>query len=83
MRTPPENLRRIALGLLLAALAAPLDAVPRRVEVEGVRRELERNIRSVLSLEQEEEDHLTEERIRRLHSGAAAEIAETGILRRT
>jgi translocation and assembly module TamA len=76
MRARKVTPRRIALGLLLAALAAPLDAVPLRVEVEGVRRELERNIRSVLSLEQEDEDGLTEERIRRLHAGAAAEIGQ-------
>jgi translocation and assembly module TamA len=47
-----------------------------RVEVEGVERDLERNIRSVLSLEREDEDELNESRIRRLHARAAEEIGE-------
>jgi translocation and assembly module TamA len=46
------------------------------VEVDGVKRDLERNIRSVLSLEKLDKDELTEERIRRLHADATAEIEE-------
>ncbi|HSK75984.1 MAG TPA: POTRA domain-containing protein, partial [Thermoanaerobaculia bacterium] len=65
--------RLLILGLCLSA-AAPLAAVPVKVEVEGVRRDLERNIRSVLSLEQEDEDELTPERVRRLHARAPEEI---------
>lgn len=65
--------RWLALGLLLAL---PLRAVPVRVEVEGVGRDLERNIRSVLSLETEDEDELTEEEVRRLHADAAEEIEQ-------
>jgi translocation and assembly module TamA len=71
-------MRTTAIAVLLMALssAAPLAGVPLRVEVEGVKRDLERNIRSVLSLEQEDEDELNEERIRRLHAKAAEEIGE-------
>jgi translocation and assembly module TamA len=76
MPTIATAVRPLALVLLLPSLAAPLAAVPLRVEVEGVRRELERNIRSVLSLEQEDEDELNEERIRRLHARAPEEIGE-------
>lgn len=66
-------LRWLALGLLLVP---PLGAVPVRVEVEGVGRDLERNIRSVLSLETEDEDELTEEEVRRLHADAPEEIEQ-------
>jgi translocation and assembly module TamA len=71
-------MKRTVLSVLLLALgpAVPLAAVPLRVEVEGVKRDLERNIRSVLSLEQEDEDELNEERIRRLHARAPEEIGE-------
>ncbi|HEV8580312.1 MAG TPA: autotransporter assembly complex family protein [Thermoanaerobaculia bacterium] len=68
--------RWIALGLCLACLPAPLHALRLKVEVEGVRRDLERNIRSVLSLEKLDKDELSEERIRRLHADATAEIEE-------
>lgn len=70
-------MRTTVLSLLLLLVLfspGPLAAVPLRVEVEGVERELERNIRSVLSLQQEDEDELTEERIRRLHARAPEEI---------
>lgn len=63
----------LALGLVLAL---PLKAVPVRIEVEGVGRDLERNIRSVLSLANEDEDELDEARIRRLHADAPEEIEE-------
>ncbi|HSF39012.1 MAG TPA: autotransporter assembly complex family protein, partial [Thermoanaerobaculia bacterium] len=43
---------------------------------EGVGRDLERNIRSVLSLEKEDKDDLTPERVRRLHDRAPEEIGE-------
>jgi translocation and assembly module TamA len=73
MTTP----RWIALCLVfLTVLSAPVHAARLRVDVEGVRRELERNIRSVLSLEKLEKDERTEERIRRLHADAPAEIEE-------
>lgn len=65
--------RLLILGLCLS-VAAPLSAVPVKVEVEGVGRDLERNIRSVLSLAQEDEDDLTPERVRRLHDRAPEEI---------
>lgn len=69
---------RLILGWLVPGLclALPLYAVPLRVEVEGVRRDLERNIRSVLSLETEDEDELTEEEVRRLHADAPEEIEQ-------
>jgi translocation and assembly module TamA len=66
----------LALGLGLALFPLPLHAIRLKVEVEGVRRELERNIRSVLSLEKLDKDELSEERIRRLHADATEEIAE-------
>lgn len=65
---------RLLIPGLCLFLAAPLAAVPVKVEVEGVGRDLERNIRSVLSLEQEDEDDLTPERVRRLHARAPEEI---------
>ena len=73
---PTNTQRWIALSLGLALFPVPLHALRLKVEVEGVRRELERNIRSVLSLEKLEKDELTEERIRRLHADAPAEIGE-------
>ena len=73
MRNARLILRWLVPGL---CFAFPLHAVPLRVEVEGVGRDLERNIRSVLSLEREDEDELNEERIRRLHADAPAEIEE-------
>ncbi len=66
----------LALGLCLAFLASPLGAARLKVEVDGVKRDLERNIRSVLSLEKLDRDEMTEERIRRLHAGAQGEIEE-------
>jgi translocation and assembly module TamA len=71
-----QRRRGIVLGLGLAFLAIPLHALGLKVEVEGVRRELERNIRSVLSLEELKKDELTEDRIRALHADAPAEIEE-------
>ncbi|HKI05623.1 MAG TPA: autotransporter assembly complex family protein [Thermoanaerobaculia bacterium] len=68
--------RWIALGLCFAFLPAPVHALRLKVEVEGVRRELERNIRSVLSLEKLEQKELSEESIRRLHADAPGEIEE-------
>lgn len=73
MRNARLILRWLIPGL---CLAVPLHAVPLKVEVEGVGRDLERNIRSVLSLEREDKDDLNEERIRRLHADAPAEIEE-------
>lgn len=67
--------RLLILGLCLSA-AAPLAAVPVKVEVEGVGRDLERNIRSVLSLAKEDKDDLTPDRVRRLHDRAPEEIGE-------
>lgn len=66
--------RLLILGLCLSA--APLSAVPVKVEVEGVGRDLERNIRSVLSLEKEDKDDMTPDRVRRLHDRAPEEIGE-------
>ncbi len=66
-----------ALGLLLGSLPAPLHAAPRlKIEIDGVKRDLERNIRSNLSLEKLDKDERTEERIRRLHADAPDEIEE-------
>ncbi|HEV2843986.1 MAG TPA: POTRA domain-containing protein, partial [Thermoanaerobaculia bacterium] len=75
MRNARLILRWLVPGLCFAA-PLHLHAVPLRVEVEGVGRDLERNIRSVLSLEREDKDELNEERIRRLHADAPAEIEE-------
>ena len=72
MRKP---LYLLTLGLL--ALPPALSAAARvKVEVEGVPRRLAQNIHSALSLEQADKDDLTEERIRRLHAEAPAEIGE-------
>jgi translocation and assembly module TamA len=70
--------RLLAAGLCLAfgLAGVPLQAVAVKIEVEGVRRELEQNIRSVLSLAKADEDKLTPERIRRLHQKATEEIGE-------
>lgn len=73
---PATVQRWMATGLALAFLAAPLHALRLRVEVEGVRRDLERNIRSVLSLEKLDKKELNEESIRRLHADATGEIEE-------
>ena len=65
------------LTLGLAFLSPALHAAVRvKVEVEGVPRRLAQNIHSALSLEQADKDDLTEERIRRLHAEAPAEIGE-------
>ena len=63
-------------GLLGTLLAAPLSAARVKVEIDGVKRDLERNIRSVLSLEQEPDDKLDPTTIRRLHERAPQEIGE-------
>ncbi|HEX9942925.1 MAG TPA: autotransporter assembly complex family protein [Thermoanaerobaculia bacterium] len=76
MRKTAIPRRWLALGLLLGALPAPLHAARLKVEVDGVKRDLERNIRSALSLEKLDRDELTEERIRRLHADAPEEIEE-------
>ena len=71
-----RNLAILTLGLL-GSLPAPLHAAPRlKVEIDGVKRDLERNIRSNLSLEKLDKDERTEERIRRLHADAPDEIEE-------
>lgn len=67
--------RWLAFALCLVA-PAPLHAARLKVEVDGVKRDLERNIRSVLSLEKLDKDEMTEERIRRLHADAQGEIEE-------
>ncbi len=64
------------LWLLLGLVAGPLRADKVKIEVDGVKRDLERNIRSLLSLGQEDDDKLDEARIRRLHAKAPAEIGE-------
>lgn len=64
------------LWLLLGLVAGPLRADKVKIEVDGVKRDLERNIRSLLSLAQEDDDKLDEARIRRLHAKAPAEIGE-------
>lgn len=65
------------LALGLASFSPALHAAVRvKVEVEGVPRRLAQNIHSALSLEQADKDDLTEERIRRLHADAPAEIGE-------
>jgi len=68
-----RRLATIALGVLLSV---PLHAARLKVEVDGVKRDLERNIRSALSLEKLDRDELTEDRIRRLHADAPDEIEE-------
>ncbi len=71
--------RRLAGLLLLSSLlATPVEAKAKKVEVEidGVRRELERNVRSLLSLANQDDDSLDEARIRRLHAKAPEEIGE-------
>ena len=65
-----------ALGLLLGFAPSPARADKVKIEVDGVRRDLERNIRSLLSLAQEDADRLDEARIRRLHDKAPEEIGE-------
>ncbi len=62
------------LGLLLALIPGPVHAAKVKVEIDGVKRDLERNIRSLLSLAQEDDDKLDEARIRRLHAQAPEEI---------
>ncbi len=62
------------LGLLLALIPGPAHAAKVKVEIDGVKRDLERNIRSLLSLAQEDDDKLDEARIRRLHAQAPEEI---------
>jgi translocation and assembly module TamA len=65
------------LILGLVSLSPALRAAVRvKVEVEGVPRRLAQNIHSALSLEQADKDELTEERVRRLHADAPAEIGE-------
>ncbi len=67
----------LGLALLAPALHAAAKAkVKVKVEVEGVSRKLEQNIHSSLSLEQADKDELDEERIRKLHAAAPAEIDE-------
>ncbi|HEY0511882.1 MAG TPA: autotransporter assembly complex family protein [Thermoanaerobaculia bacterium] len=68
--------RTLVIGVCLAFLAPPLHADKVKVEVDGVRRELKANILSVLSLQRENDGKLSEDRIRRLHAQAPAEIGE-------
>lgn len=70
--------RLAAVALPLGLLCAPAFAVKVKVEVEidGVRRDLERNIRSVLSLAREDAARLDEASIRRRHAQAPDEIRE-------
>jgi translocation and assembly module TamA len=71
----PKPFFLLTLGLV--SLSPALHAAVRvKVEVEGVPRRLAQNIHSALSLEQTDKDDLTEERIRRLHADAPAEIGE-------
>jgi translocation and assembly module TamA len=66
--------RALPLAAALAFLALPLHADKVKVEVDGVRRELKANILSVLTLQQENDGKLTEDRIRRLYAQAPDEI---------
>jgi translocation and assembly module TamA len=66
--------RTLALAAVLALSALPLHADKVKVEVDGVRRELKANILSVLTLQQENDGKLTEERIRKLDAQAPEEI---------
>ncbi len=66
--------RALAVAAALAFLALPLHADKVKVEVDGVRRELKANILSVLTLQQENDGKLTEERIRKLDAQAPEEI---------
>ncbi len=76
--TKHAKARRLAgpLALLLAVAAGPLHAAKVKIEVDGVKRALEKNILSLLSLAQEDDGKLDEARIRRLHAKAPAEIGE-------
>lgn len=64
-------------SLVLLLLLDPAQAAERvRIEVEGLDRDLRRNVTASLSLEEARGDKdLTEERIRRLHAKAEEEIA--------
>lgn len=64
------------LALLVVLIPRPVHAAKVKIEVDGVKRDLERNIRSLLSLAQEDDDKLDEARIRRLHAKAPAEIGQ-------
>ncbi|MEP7011825.1 MAG: autotransporter assembly complex family protein [Acidobacteriota bacterium] len=70
--------RHWACGLILglALFPGPAQAAKVKIEIDGVKRNLERNIRSLLSLAQEDDDKLDEARIRRLHAKAPEEIGE-------
>lgn len=72
----PRPGARSGAVLLLLLLASPVLAREKvRIEVEGLERDLERNVRATLALEEaREDDDLSEERIRRLHAGAEEEI---------
>jgi translocation and assembly module TamA len=69
--------RTLAVGaILLLAFAGPVQAAEKlRIKVEGVDGDLRRNVLATLSLQEARKDkHLTEEKIRRLHSRAAEEV---------
>jgi translocation and assembly module TamA len=66
--------RVLPLAAALAFLALPAHADKVKVEVDGVRRELKANILSVLTLQQENDGKLTEDRIRKLDAQAPEEI---------
>lgn len=69
-----KNLRLcLALALFLPVAAQAKERV--RIEVEGLDRELRRNVVANLSLEEaRDDDDLAEDRIRRLHANAPGEI---------
>lgn len=75
----PRQLRLSLAALLLGALQIGVARADERVriEVDGLDRDLRRNVLATLSLEEarEEDDDLTEDRIRRLHANAPEEIA--------
>ncbi len=70
--------RSCATGLALLLFAGAARADERlRIEIEGIERDLERNVLATLTLEEvRQEGDLTEERIRRLHARSEEEIAE-------
>lgn len=78
VRHPGRLLPALLLALpLLGAGALPAFAQEKvRIEVDGLERDLRRNVVATLSLEEaREDDDLSEERIRRLHARSPEEIA--------
>lgn len=67
--------RRLLIAFILLLPAAALRAEKVRVEVDGLERDLRRNVLATLSLEEARgDDDLDEDRIRRLHARAPEEI---------